>query len=81
MPSAESKNLTQERRFIHFSVNGRAYAIDIHRIQEIIFCREVTPLPMAPSFILGVIELRGEIIPVICLKGRLGLAVGKLDSK
>lgn len=81
MPSDGSETLAQERRLVHFSVNGRAYAIDIHRIQEIIFSREVTPLPMSPSFILGVIELRGQIIPVISLKGRLGLTAGKTDSR
>ncbi|MGH7273523.1 MAG: chemotaxis protein CheW [Nitrospiria bacterium] len=81
MPSDGSKTLAQERRLVHFSVNGRAYAIDIHRIQEIIFSRDATPIPMSPSFILGVIELRGKIIPVISLRARFGLTAGKMDLK
>jgi purine-binding chemotaxis protein CheW len=73
MPPTAAKTSTQEHHLIHFYVNGRAYAIDIHRIQEIIYYREITPIPKAASFILGVIDLRGQIIPVVSLKERLDL--------
>jgi purine-binding chemotaxis protein CheW len=68
-----TKTSAQEHHLVHFYVNGRAYAIDIHRIQEIIYYREVTPIPKTASFILGVIDLRGQIIPVVSLKERLDL--------
>ncbi len=73
MSSTATKTSTQEHHLVHFYVNGRAYAIDIHRIQEIIYYREVTPVPKSASFILGVIDLRGQIIPVVSLKERLDL--------
>jgi purine-binding chemotaxis protein CheW len=66
---------------VHFNVDGRAYAIDIHRLREIIYFREVTPIPMAPGFILGVIDLRGQIIPVISLKERLGLTITQMTQQ
>src|SRR5574341_2542550 len=79
MLSAATKTSTQEHHLVHFYVNGRAYAIDIHRIQEIIYYREVTPIPKAASFILGVIDLRGQIIPVVSLKERLDLHATQSD--
>jgi purine-binding chemotaxis protein CheW len=79
MPSTTAKISTQEHHLVHFYVNGRAYAIDIHRIQEIIYYREVTPIPKAASFILGVIDLRGQIIPVVSLKERLDLNATQSD--
>lgn len=79
MQSTATQTSTQEHHLVHFCVNGRAYAIDIRRIQEIIYYREVTPVPQAASFILGVIDLRGQIIPVVSLKERLGLHTERPD--
>ncbi len=73
MPSTDSKTFVQERRLVQFYINGRAYAIDIYRVQEIIYSREATPIPMSAHYILGVIDLRGQILPVIDLRERLGL--------
>jgi purine-binding chemotaxis protein CheW len=72
----DPKAPVQERRLIQFYINGRAYAIDVHRVQEIIYSREATPIPMSARYVLGVIELRGQILPVIDLRERLCLADG-----
>ena len=80
MAPITSNTSTQEQHLVHFYVNERAYAIDIHRIQEIIYFREVTPIPMSAGFILGVIDLRGQIIPVISLKERLGLTTTQAEQ-
>jgi purine-binding chemotaxis protein CheW len=59
------------------------YGIDIHSIKEIIKTREITEVPRAPHFILGIITLRGTVIPIFDLRERLGLTSGPLtrDSK
>lgn len=49
------------------------YGINIMRIKEIIKPREVTEIPRTPSFVSGVISLRGVIIPIIDVRDRLGL--------
>lgn len=56
-----------------FTVGGEQYAIDIMRIKEIINPLRVTPVPRAPAFIEGVIELRGAILPVVDLRKRFDL--------
>lgn len=50
-----------------FEVQGRLYALDVSQVREIVRHQEITPLPMAPSMIEGVVDLRGAVIPVIDL--------------
>lgn len=65
------------RRWLAFSLGDEEYALDIDGIQEIIKPRDVTDIPRVPEFILGIISLRGIIIPVFDLKKRLKL--GQVD--
>ena len=60
--------------FLCFKVSNEVYGIDIMDIKELIKPREVTEVPRAPSFVSGVISLRGVIIPIIDMLERLGLA-------
>ncbi len=55
-----------------FRVAGEKYAVDIMEIKEIIKPREVTEVPRVPSYVSGVLSLRGIIIPVINMHKRLG---------
>lgn len=50
------------------------YALPIERVREIVRLRPITPVPRVPDAVLGVISLRGEIVQVLDLRGRLGLA-------
>lgn len=56
-----------------FRIGGVDYALDIMRVREIIPPRPITPVPRAPAFVEGVIRLRGEVIPVLDVRRRLGL--------
>jgi purine-binding chemotaxis protein CheW len=56
-----------------FFLEREEYGVDVRLVQEIIRVSEITPVPRAPEFIRGVINLRGRIIPVIDLKRKLGL--------
>jgi len=56
-----------------FSLGEERYAIDIHLIKEIIRPLKITSLPGAPDFIEGVVNLRGEVIPVIDMRKRFDL--------
>jgi purine-binding chemotaxis protein CheW len=53
---------------VTFTLNELDYAIDIGMIREIIYFKKTVPLPEAPSFVEGVLDLRGAIVPVIDLK-------------
>ena len=66
----DDKNTIQ---VVTFKVGGEEYVVDIMRIKEIIEPRKITPVPKAPDFIEGVIDLRGTIIPIIDLRKRFGI--------
>jgi purine-binding chemotaxis protein CheW len=61
------------RDFLCFRVSNEVYGLDIMDIKELIRPRDVTEIPRAPSFVSGVISLRGIIIPIIDMRDRLGL--------
>jgi purine-binding chemotaxis protein CheW len=67
------------RRWLAFSLGSEDYALDISVIREILKPREITEIPRVPEFLLGIISLRGNIIPIIDLKRRLGLGVATID--
>jgi purine-binding chemotaxis protein CheW len=65
---------TDERvQLCTFRIGGEDYAVDIMRVREIIHPLPVTPVPRAPAFVEGVVRLRGEVIPVLDVRKRLGL--------
>ncbi len=53
-----------------FRIGSEFYALDIMRIKEIIRPLKMTPIPKAPAFVEGVINLRGAVIPVVDLRKR-----------
>ncbi len=63
----------QPNQWVGFIIAGEEYAVDIYRVQEIKRPLEITPVPGAPEFIEGVMNLRGNILPVIKMRRRLGL--------
>lgn len=63
------------RRWLAFSLGSEDYALDISVIREILKLREITEIPRVPDFLLGIISLRGNIIPIFDLKRRMGLGV------
>lgn len=64
-----------------FRIGGEDYAIDIMRVREIIHPLPITPVPRAPAFVEGVIRLRGEVIPVVDVRKRLGLPASAATRK
>jgi purine-binding chemotaxis protein CheW len=60
-------------QLVSFNIGGEEFGLDILRVQEIIRVQELTRVPNSPSFVDGVINLRGKVIPVIALRKRFGL--------
>jgi purine-binding chemotaxis protein CheW len=60
----------QDGQFLSFTLGGEHYGVDILRVQEIRGWEEVRSLPDTPKFIKGVLDLRGEIVPIIDLRAR-----------
>ncbi len=68
------------RQFLTFVCAGEEYGIDILRVQEIKGWTEATRVPQTPDYVLGVMNLRGVIVPVIDLRLRFGLEQRPFDA-
>ncbi len=60
-------------QFLSFLIADEEYGIEILKVQEIKSWGPYTPLPKSPDYVLGVINLRGAIVPIIDLRARFGL--------
>ncbi len=72
----EELRLNCERKtgkYLTFSVAKEEYGISIMKVKEIIEVMSITPMPQAPAYVKGVINLRGKIIPVADLRAKLGI--------
>jgi len=65
-----------EKQFVVFRLAGQRYGAPIDVVREVTYLTPVTPLPGAPAYVEGVVDLRGEVIPVINLHRRLGIPDG-----
>lgn len=68
------KNLVEGgRELIAFRIGDQEFCVNIMSVREIRGWTPATPLPHAPSYVMGVINLRGVVLPIINLAARLGL--------
>ena len=70
----DAASASSSTQLVAFGVADGEYALDIMRIKEIINPVAVTPVPKAPPFIEGVIELRGAILPIVDVRKRFDLS-------
>jgi purine-binding chemotaxis protein CheW len=71
MPQGTSTVVQQQQvggKFLTFFLDDDEYGFEILKVQEIIGMMNVTPVPRTPSFVQGVINLRGKVIPIIDLR-------------
>lgn len=72
-----SQNVSQ---YLAFLLDDEEYALDIKQISEIIKVREFTEIPRSPEYILGIISLRGVVVPVFDLRCRLNLGAAEITA-
>ena len=74
MTTATLKDMDAESsQVLTFVLGSETYGVDILRVQEIRGFSAVTKIPQAPSHVLGVLNLRGSIVPIVDLRMRLNL--------
>lgn len=60
-------------RWVTFKLENETYGIDVMQVREVLRCSEISPVPGAPSYVLGIINLRGNVVSIIDTRGRFGL--------
>lgn len=77
--AAEAASLA--RQFLSFTLGAELFALDIRTVREIIQHGAMTPVPLMPDFVRGVINLRGAVVPVIDLQARFGRGAASVGKK
>jgi purine-binding chemotaxis protein CheW len=75
MQSTAERTLETEqlKQLISFTIGTEEYGLDLLRVKEVIRVRQITWLPRAPHCVKGIINLRGDVIPLVDLRDRFGL--------
>ena len=68
------ENPTSPIRLILFMVDAQSFALHLEAVDRVLRMAEVTPLPGAPHVVEGVINIQGEVVPIVSIRKRLGLA-------
>lgn len=79
MNNAEANH--QPLELISFKIEDQEFCLDIMAVREIRGWTAATPLPHSPSYVRGVINLRGAVLPILDLKARLGLGVSEPTAR
>lgn len=66
--------MTHPQQFCSFTVGGLLLGVDVLTVQEVIRRQPITRVPLAPPEVRGLINLRGQIVPAVDLRRRLGAA-------
>ncbi|HEY6452126.1 MAG TPA: chemotaxis protein CheW [Steroidobacteraceae bacterium] len=77
---SDSAASAHNAQYLTFVCGGEEYGVEILRVQEIKGWDQVTRVPYAPAYVLGVMNLRGMIVPVVDLRTRLNLERRSFDA-
>ena len=71
---AKAAVMPEERiQWVTFEVEGETYGINVMQVQEVLRVTEIAPVPGAPDYVLGIINLRGNVVGVLDSRKRFGL--------
>jgi purine-binding chemotaxis protein CheW len=63
----------REGKYLTFKLGGEEYGLELVRVREIIALMDITPVPLAPEYVRGVMNLRGRVIPVVDLRRKFAM--------
>ncbi len=79
MPDSEKES--KEIQLVIFQLGREEFAVEVTQVREIIRMQDITKMPNAPPFVEGIINLRGQIIAVIDLAGRMNMERSETDAE
>ncbi len=77
---AESEVTDPIIQLVTFCLQDETYGINVMQVQEVLRVSEIAPVPGAPSYVLGIINLRGNVVTVIDTRSRFGLMPNEIDD-
>jgi purine-binding chemotaxis protein CheW len=73
--------MSEKQQFCTFFIDGLLYGIEVEKVQEILRPHAMTRVPLAPPVVMGLINLRGQIVTAIDLRRRLGRKERSRDER
>ncbi len=67
-------------QWVTFRLDGETYGINVMQVQEVLRMTEIAPVPGAPDYVIGIINLRGNVVTVIETRKRFGLMPTEADD-
>jgi purine-binding chemotaxis protein CheW len=67
-------------QLVTFRLQDETYGIDVMQVQEVLRVSEIAPVPGAPPYVLGIVNLRGNVVTVIDTRTRFGLPTSECDD-
>ena len=67
-------------QWVTFKLDNETYGINVMQVQEVLRYTEIAPVPGAPGYVLGIINLRGNVVTVIDTRARFGLMPGEVTE-
>ncbi|BCV66076.1 chemotaxis protein CheW [Shewanella carassii] len=67
-------------QWVTFRLDNETYGINVMQVQEVLRYTEIAPVPGAPHYVLGIINLRGNVVTVIDTRSRFGLPSAEVDD-
>ncbi|EKB20020.1 MULTISPECIES: chemotaxis protein CheW [Aeromonas] len=77
-----AQNLAEDEvlQWVTFQLENETYGINVMQVQEVLRYTEIAPVPGAPEYVLGIINLRGNVVTVIDTRSRFGLPSGDVSE-
>lgn len=69
----EENNAVSSKQYVTFCLADELFGVEVNRTREILSVVAVTSVPQTPDYMLGVINLRGQVVPVVDMRLKLGL--------
>ncbi len=79
--AVKERTMSREGKYLTFILGREEYGIEILKVREIIGYMDITAVPRAPEYIKGVINLRGQVIPVLDLRSRFSMDTAEVTEQ
>ena len=79
---SQSRNLVENEvlQWVTFKLENEIYGINVMQVQEVLRYTEIAPVPGAPNYVIGIINLRGNVVTVIDTRVRFGLIPSEVSE-
>lgn len=78
--TATAENQDEVKRWVTFKLENETYCINVMQVQEVLRLTEIAPVPGAPPYVIGIINLRGNVVTITDMRKKFGLGSRETDD-